>query len=331
MSTKEKKIILAPCCVIVQGRNYSCIYDLQRNGIYRFPNKYLSIFHKDLAGREVWTILTENSSPQEREFIDSLKENQLCVATSQSDYFRPLGTECYIERFCENAIIDRDEESVFSMEEVSKKLSLVSCAAISLRYFYPASIGVIESDLRAFIDSTVRYIEVHCVYSGKFSQVDFPEFKRRNGRVGAFIFYLGEENKTINQGSDFYLQFKRVPMDSSSTCGCVSMRKMRAQTQLYIESKNYNNCLYRKVYIDSRGRVRNCPGTSRCYGMIDDDKLRLNAVLCSSEFQEYWTLTKDVIEECQDCEFRYACIDCRCSLQEPGNIYSKPSKCQYIP
>lgn len=38
-----------------------------------------------------------------KNFIEALWKNQLCIATSQGDFFRPLGTECHIERLCESA------------------------------------------------------------------------------------------------------------------------------------------------------------------------------------------------------------------------------------
>ncbi len=100
---------------------------------------------------------------------------------------------------------------------------------------------------------------------------------------------------------------------------------------LLFNLKNYNNCLYRKIYIDEKGGIRNCPGMSHCYGLIDDDRLQLNSLLTSPKFKKCWFLTKDLVEECQDCEFRYACLDCRCFLKKPGNLYSKPLKCQYTP
>ena len=40
---------------------------------------------------------------------------------------------------------------------------------------------------------------------------------------------------------------------------------------------------------------------------------------------------KDKIDQCKDCEFRYACMDCRCFLKEADNPLSKRAKCKYNP
>lgn len=48
-------------------------------------------------------------------------------------------------------------------------------------------------------------------------------------------------------------------------------------------------------------------------------------------FTELWHITKDRIEVCKDCEFRYICTDCRCFIIDESNIYSKPKNCKYNP
>jgi len=47
--------------------------------------------------------------------------------------------------------------------------------------------------------------------------------------------------------------------------------------------------------------------------------------------QKYWKLSKDQIDICRECEFRYVCTDCRAYIEDPENIYSKPLKCGYDP
>lgn len=65
------------------------------------------------------------------------------------------------------------------------------------------------------------------------------------------------------------------------------------------------------------------------FGNIKDDTLV--AAVEKSGFKQYWHLTKDQINVCKDCEFRYICTDCRAYLENPDDIYSKPLKCGYNP
>lgn len=86
---------------------------------------------------------------------------------------------------------------------------------------------------------------------------------------------------------------------------------------------NGNRCFASKLYISANLEVYPCVMERRLsHGNLKDDNLKN---LIKREIQE---LNKDKIEGCKDCEFRYACYDCRPdSLSE--NIYAKPYYCTY--
>jgi hypothetical protein len=57
----------------------------------------------------------------------------------------------------------------------------------------------------------------------------------------------------------------------------------------------------------------------------------LHSALAQRDFAALWSINKDQITVCKDCEFRYVCTDCRAYLLDAGDLYSKPSKCTYDP
>jgi SPASM domain peptide maturase of grasp-with-spasm system len=65
------------------------------------------------------------------------------------------------------------------------------------------------------------------------------------------------------------------------------------------------------------------------YGNVRDGSL-LEAVHAVG-FKEKWGISKDHISICRDCEFRYACSDCRAYLENRDDAFSKPLKCGYDP
>lgn len=70
------------------------------------------------------------------------------------------------------------------------------------------------------------------------------------------------------------------------------------------------------------------------FGNIKDTTLE--EALSHPDFKKYWNLTKDSIEVCKDCEFRYICTDCRAYTERThtnaeGLDTSKPLKCGYNP
>ncbi|WP_392389175.1 SPASM domain-containing protein, partial [Elizabethkingia miricola] len=80
--------------------------------------------------------------------------------------------------------------------------------------------------------------------------------------------------------------------------------------------------------------IKNCPAMPKIFGNVKTSSLE--DALKHSEFREYWNLSKDHIEICKDCEFRYICTDCRAFTElshqnDKGLDYSKPLKCGYNP
>lgn len=86
-----------------------------------------------------------------------------------------------------------------------------------------------------------------------------------------------------------------------------------------------HNCFGSKLYITADLNVYPCVMERRfCHGNLRGGTLQ---ELIQQEIQE---LTKDKIEACCDCEYRYACHDCRPDSMSQGK-YAKPWFCAYDP
>jgi len=89
----------------------------------------------------------------------------------------------------------------------------------------------------------------------------------------------------------------------------------------------YHQCFSKKIYISSELNVYPCVMERRLkYGNIKRESI--STIL--SRNRQYAYLTKDFIEDCKDCEFRYACFDCRPDSIN-NNFYAKPWYCVYNP
>ena len=96
-------------------------------------------------------------------------------------------------------------------------------------------------------------------------------------------------------------------------------------------SFHYNSCLYKKLYVDTNGEIGNCPSTEKFGNISDLTADEICQLSGNTRFTKLWYITKDRIEVCKDCEFRYICTDCRCFITDEKNIYSKPKNCKYNP
>lgn len=72
----------------------------------------------------------------------------------------------------------------------------------------------------------------------------------------------------------------------------------------------YNTCLTGKIAVTTNGRVTPCIfSRNETLGNVRDQELE--EILQSQTVKETWELTKDKVLVCKDCEYRYACFDCR--------------------
>lgn len=164
----------------------------------------------------------------------------------------------------------------------------------------------------------------HCIITGEVIKANI---------YLQFIFHSSdtEENKIYgNIEVSKITKSLRIP----ESCGCVSLNNMNSTRLFYNEALNNNSCLNKKMAIDKDGYIRNCPSMPKAFGNIRNTTLQ--AAFQSADFKEYWGVTKDQIETCKDCEFRYICTDCRAYTEKKyidsyGTDLSKPFKCGYSP
>ncbi len=91
----------------------------------------------------------------------------------------------------------------------------------------------------------------------------------------------------------------------------------------------WNPCWYGKVAITADGNIIPCVfGRNESIGNIREstiEELRKNTL-------KKWIITKDFIQGCKDCEYRYCCHDCRpLALGINDNLFSKNPRCCYDP
>lgn len=93
----------------------------------------------------------------------------------------------------------------------------------------------------------------------------------------------------------------------------------------YYRNKVLHNCFGERLYIDCELNLYPCAMERRItYGNL------LNSTLDVLLHNKFASMTKDKIQGCKDCEYRYACYDCRCDARN-ASIDAKPWYCTYDP
>ncbi|MCK5161735.1 MAG: radical SAM protein [Candidatus Aureabacteria bacterium] len=104
-----------------------------------------------------------------------------------------------------------------------------------------------------------------------------------------------------------------------------------AMEEFFSYSNVWNSCWFGKLAITSSGNVIPCIfARSQIVGNIRNKNLA--QILASNKLSKLWRITKDKLNVCRDCEYRYACKDCRpLSYSTFGNLYAKSPRCTYNP
>jgi len=94
-----------------------------------------------------------------------------------------------------------------------------------------------------------------------------------------------------------------------------------------------HNCFSDKICITANGNILPCI-MERDIILGNILKTSLSKIIYSEKSKKIRNATKDDIEVCKDCEYRYCCFDCRVkarNLSGIENFYAKPSNCLYNP
>ena len=325
--------ILYSNCIAVKGANSCIICDLQRNNYVKIPSDlcYILQYYRGLSISEIKKKYDNQFDDIIDEYFKILIENELVFLTSTPDLFPELDTQWFSPFKISNAIIDiqnKKDHLMISLDQLSE----LNCKFVQLRFFRKVNLDeiiYIFSYLDA-IQANILGVDLHLNYDDNLKENFVLDFCKKNKRLSSIAIYDSPKKKNINLiDRTRYIIHTSKKLESEKSCGVIDKSTFAINIKMFTESQKYNSCLNRKVSIDVNGDIKNCPSMSTSFGNIKDTTL--NEALNHRDFKKYWNITKDHIDVCKDCEFRYICTDCRAYKENPKDDYSKPLKCGYNP
>ena len=317
-------------CILVKGHTRSVIYDLYRCQLQFVPNDLYDIFEGKGSVNVEESVNMNGLDNREviLEYFDFL-ENQGYGCFSPEpmpELSTGLNTGYRYPTRLSNIIVDFDLYEHGRMTDIVSQLDDMHIRNVEVRVWgSDFNLRDLRSLHTAFYRSQVRNLDLVLPY-GKFEDVrkeDYCMF-----RFSRILFYGGDqETSFVFNGTNVYLV--ESMLFSEACCGSISEKYFSVNIKTYTESLSFNSCLHRKISVDKEGYIRNCPSMPDTFGNIADTTL--SEALSKAGFEKHWGIVKDDIYVCQDCEFRYACTDCRAYIEDPSDIYSKPLKCSYNP
>jgi SPASM domain peptide maturase of grasp-with-spasm system len=230
-----------------------------------------------------------------------------------------------------NAIIDVGGTSDHNFLSLFQQLDQLLCQAVQVRCFVPLSLERIEFIIAAAEGRMLRSIELLLRYTPELTPERLELLASSHCLISSIVVHSAPESRLVNtdEKQAIVLAYYAGCLDSPDCCGVVDPAYFSLQLAHFCESRTHNTCLNRKVSICADGEIRNCPSMARGFG--NAGLVTIASAIASDGFTQLWSVTKDQVEICRDCEFRYVCTDCRAHLSDPGNPLSKPAKCAYDP
>lgn len=326
---------LFTCCIPVKGYQNSIICDLQRSEFRTIENDLLEIF-RQCETLSVEEIKAEYDTAQHgviEAFFNELVQMELGFFTTSPDSFPPISMKWEHPSIITNAIIDFSgpiDTGVY--EKTFTQLDALGCKALQLRFYKAVAFSLLEQLLTFLDESGLTSVELILPYSNENGDMAAAIRRRILNKyliINHIFVYNAPKNNVDEDSRHSTIVFSTGSIPSERACGNISQQAFQLNIFNFVESHNFNSCLNRKISIDKKGLIRNCPSLPESYGHIENTSLA--EVVKNPEFKKYWRITKDEIEVCRDCEFRYICTDCRAYRERPGDVYSKPLKCGYDP
>ncbi|RFM26695.1 grasp-with-spasm system SPASM domain peptide maturase [Deminuibacter soli] len=321
-------------CFLVQGHTRTMICDVSRKKMFFISNAYheLLLELKTKTIGEVGDMLEDQSDFEEFEqFANYLISHELGFITDNIECFPPIDLVWDSPYSITNAIIDIREKRL-NFEKIFLELEQLNCPYVQIRAYSVLSPEQLQSILLCTAATDFKHMQFLLKFPQSFSIEPYSQLVQQYKMISLQFHSVPGADFEQLKGSYPYsdISFIRQEIDSCAGCGVINSESFTLYSlHGFIENIRFNGCLNRKISIDENGDICNCPSMAKKHGNIDNTYLK--DVMAKEEFQVYWHINKDEVAVCKDCEYRYICTDCRAYLTDPGNLYSKPLKCNYNP
>ena len=306
-------------CVPVKGYNRAIIYDITRNDYYFIPNQ----LYDKIESTKAISFDNDTISQEWKEF---LLEEEVIFEIDNSDevhLFPKLELE-YDSPFNINSIIIHDTIDLKFFKWLSS-LEL-SCISILFEKYNPERL---ENLLGIILDLEINSINIYISEENRhFTIDDFKTFRYFKRPLSIFIF----KSSYIDELSVNGYKVLSIPLSFKEFSKKMQPQKLQVNREMFLEASNYHSYFNGKVYIDGKGNIKNGIYSSRSYGLLRElNEDQFNDIILSEDFQKHWNVKKENTLICNNCEFKFMCVDPREPIENDMGKWYFSEECNYNP
>jgi len=228
-----------------------------------------------------------------------------------------------------NAVVDIDRQSVWGPSHV-RVLCAVQCHYVQFRILERLEYSWVVDILNSFDRSHVDHIQLLLPASYADDREWMQSLLDQHPRLNSIRVYGVPQ--TGERYSDAIMR-PIIWMGSSLDEYGPAKERMVITMTLFCESQSRHNYFNRKLHIAKDGAIGNAPETSGRFGNMNDirDGQEMIAIVERPEFQTYWRVSKEMIDVCKECEFRFMCMDNRIPQPRASETWFHEKECPYNP
>ena len=322
------------CCIPVMGAKRAIMYDLNRATWCHIPNDLANILKRfqGVSKADVYAQFDSANHVILDTYFHFLEEREFIFYTplEQRDCFPTISTKWDYPAKINNAILDIGSDfGADNVGEVLTDLETLGCNHIQLRQSDALAVLDWSTILQITRTTAIFSIDVYIPYT-QYSREKIDHWVAEHKRIQN-VFMYGAPKQSINYFQErAYGNLICVTQSLFSDVFIQDPAYFTVNRSLYTESLRYNNYLNRKLYIDSLGNIKNAPEQEVIFGNIHKDKLA--DVINMQSFKSLWKIHKDMLLVCNDCEYRYMCVDNRIPVKVPNSeMWCFCTSCAYNP
>ena len=329
---KNTHFKLFASCFAVKGHIESLICDTERGETMAIPNLLFDVLqeNKTKSVQELKAHFNHEFDQGIDAFFDKFVQEELGFYTDEPDCFPDIDLSWYSPIKLNNAILEVDRHTSYDITAAVKAIDNIGCIDLQMRFLAPYPIDKLDIILECLETSRVSGLEIFLKYSPKVDQEALLTLIRKHKRIAYLTIHSAPENRIINdldRQVNWRLRFTTEVLHKN-TKEVISPDTFPLTLSIFSEAQHHNSGLNRKVCIDSEGNIKNYLNHSKCFGNIEDSNLE--EIIDTPSFQEKWYISNDHISKCQDCQFRYMCVN-NADIKQENGAFHKVVDCSFNP
>ncbi len=322
-------------CILVKGGASSIICDLNCCCYLPLSNLLFDVVHTcEFNGYSIAQLKHHYNGQYDQGIdglFDYLNDKGYGFFTTEPELFPKVSLEWDAPYAITNSIVEIDGASVDLAHEAILQLNIIGCQAVELRCLEELPLEVISALLQSIEQGRTSCVFLYTKYSSKHSFEDVANLYLKHSVIGQLIIHSAPESNDFKELLPDHMhgrirQVKRELHGNSKDV--ISPETMIINMQSFTEANSFNLGLNRKVSITSKGEIKRYPNHKELFGIIGKDSIA--EVIKQDTFQRLWHITKDKVEVCKDCQYRYMCVD-NSELLEVEGKFIRDRVCNFDP